>query len=283
MVTLQKSRRAFKSSFFCIFAKKIMTFREVAYIVSDFSKTISDDSTISIDHIMFLITKYRNYILNQQYLGQKREIGDGNYQNICVNLQRCNAGDFCDAKDVLKSTSKLPYTLTFGSKIVYPTAGFIYGNIQFVNNNRFKHVGYNRFFKNTIYATIAPDGYMYLRSANENFMFLDKVIMTALFSESKEAAMIECNENGDCVECDVLDKRFPLDDSFLPMLLKMTVEDVVGASWRPKDDENNAQDDIARFAKMLELYTNTTFKNIVKNNKRNAAKNKDDDDDDDDK
>ena len=38
-----------------------MTFRELVYIITDLSKTISDDSNFNQDHILFLACKYREY------------------------------------------------------------------------------------------------------------------------------------------------------------------------------------------------------------------------------
>ena len=109
-----------------------MTFKQVAFIISDFSKTIVDDSIITIDHILFLMSKYRNYILNSQYGSIKKEIGDANYQQICIPLEK-DTRDFCGKKNVLKSKDKIPHLLTIGARTIYPPAGFMYGNIQWVN------------------------------------------------------------------------------------------------------------------------------------------------------
>lgn len=237
-----------------------MTFRQVAYIISDFSKTVSDDSMVTLDHTIFLISKYRNYILNQYYSSNKKPLSDANYQTICIPLERQNMS-FCGSISVLKSKEKVPYTLTFGKKHIYPPAGFMYGNIQFVNNTKFKYIGFSKFMGSTIYATIGPDRYLYLRANGTDFLLLRKAIMTALFTDIEDAAKLECSTDGECNDgCDVLDRYFPLDDSYMPLLLKMAIQDIVGAAWRPKDNENNATDDLALFANILQRYTNNAFK-----------------------
>lgn len=238
-----------------------MTYREIAQAISDFSKTISDDSIITIDHIIFTMSKYRNYILNSQFSTFKKEIGDSNYQTVCIELTPKDNTDLCGAQPVLVSTSKVPFTMTIGSNRVYPAAGFMFGNIQLVNNTRFKYLGDNRFLRNIIYATIGPDQHLYLKSGNEDFMYMPKVRMTALFTDIEQAAELECNENCDIDACDILDHRFPLDDSYLPMLMKLTVQDIVGAAWKPADQTNNAADDLASFAQILNRYTTQAFKN----------------------
>lgn len=235
-----------------------MTYREVAYAISDFSKTISDDSIITLDHIIFTMSKYRNYILNSQYASMKKEIGDSNYQTICIDLEPKINTEICGAYPVLVSKKKVPYTLTIGSNRIYPIAGFMLGNIIFTNSTRFKYVGN---LKSIIYATIGPDQHLYLKSGNSQFMYLKKVKMTGLFTDISEASKLECDENGEINNCDILDHRFPLDDSFLPLLMKLTIQDIVGAAWKPADDSNNAKDDLAEFAQILNRYTTQAFKN----------------------
>lgn len=239
------------------------TYRELAYAISDFSKSISDDSTINIDHIIFLMSKYRNYILNANFANMKKVVGDSNYQTICIGLERANQNlDFCGKEEMLVSKEPIPYTLTLGYKNIFPFAGFTYGRINFVNNMKFKYSGHNKFLRNEIYATIGPDSRLYLKSNNPNFLQLPKVGMTALFSEPEKASLMECAGSDGCVDnCDLLDKHFPLDDSYLPTLMQAVVRDIVGALWRPADDNNNATDDLSRFAQILQRYTTQAFKN----------------------
>ena len=241
------------------------TFRELAYAISDFSKTISDDSIITIDHIIFLMGKYRNHLLNSNYSTLKKVIADSNYQTICLDLEPSHQRlDFCGKEDILVSNEVIPFTLTIGAKTVYPQVGFMYGRINFVNNMKFKYSGYNKFFRNEIYATIGPDGKLYLKSSNKDFLSLSRVAMTAIFSEPEKAAILECSGPNGCADnCELLDKHFPLDDSFLPMLMQLVVKDITGAAWKPKDDDNNANDDLARFATILNQYTNQAFKNMM--------------------
>lgn len=238
-----------------------MTFGQVVYIISDFSKTISDDSIINTDHILFLASKYRNYILNQYYASNKKPLSDANYQTICIDLERFNKAKFCGNIPVLRSKEKLPFVLPLGKKSIYPPAGFLYGNIQFVNNTKFKYMSENKYLKNTIYATIGPDEHLYLRANGSDFLFLKKVILSALFTDIEDAAKQECSLDGECYDgCDIMERNFPLDDSYMPLLMKMVVQDIVGAAWRPKDDDNNATDDLATFAQTLQMYTNNAFK-----------------------
>lgn len=241
-----------------------MTFRQVAYAISDFSKTIADDSIITIDHILFVMSKYRNYILNSQFANMKKQPSDSNYQQICVSLSTDDLlPDFCGKEVVLRSTEKVPYMMaSLGAHTVYPPAGFMYGNFQLVNNTKFKYSGHSQFLKNMVYVTIGPDDHLYLKSQSRDFSYIPKVIISAIFEDPEKAALMECDSKGECADnCDLLDKRFPLDDSYLPLLMQFCVRDITGAAWKPSDDINNAADDLSRFAQVLNRYTTQSFKN----------------------
>lgn len=248
------------------------TWREVSYAIADFSKSISDDSIINIDHIVFLMSKYRNYILNANFSSLKRAIGDSNYQTICVDLERAYPNlDFCGKEEMLVSKQPVPFTLTIGYKSIFPFAGFNYGRINFVNNTKFKYSGHNKFLRREIYATIGPDGKMYLKSNDPNFMNLCKVGMTALFSEPEKAALMECSGPDGCADnCELMDKHFPLDDSYLPTLMQVVVRDITGAMWKPGDSRNDATDNLADFAQVLNRFTTQAFKNMMNANDGNS-------------
>ena len=62
------------------------TYRELVYMVLDELKGISDDFTYTEDHIIFLLNKYRAFILKQRYSDVKKFIPESNYQTICLDL-----------------------------------------------------------------------------------------------------------------------------------------------------------------------------------------------------
>ena len=240
------------------------TYRQLAYLIADFSKSIADDTIINIDHILMLMCRYRNHILNSTFAGVKKVMSESNYQTICVPLttKSCYPKDFCGKEEVLRSAEEVPAMMVIGSKIISPPAGFMYGNLTYVPSKRFKYAGNNTFLKNFIYTTIGPDNYLYLKSANEDAMFMPRIIITAIFEDVEKASMRECNCDGNYTDiCELLDKRFPLDDAYMITLVQYCVRDITGAMWKPKEDANNAADDTARFAQILNNYTTQAFKN----------------------
>jgi len=63
-----------------------MTYKEIIYMCLDELHLTSDDSLFNEDHILFLINKYRAFLLKQRYSDIKRQIPESNYQTICLDL-----------------------------------------------------------------------------------------------------------------------------------------------------------------------------------------------------
>lgn len=222
------------------------TYRELVYLVLDEIKGTSDDFTYTEEHIMFLLNKYRAFLLKQRYSDIKKQMPESNYQTICLDLTEVPAvcGEPCEGGPYLKSTNKVPFTMQIGTPRVYPI-NFYQGDIAFISRDRMRYIGYNRFLQNIIYCSIAPDGYLYFKSFNPQFLYLEKVRFTAIFQDSVQASKLQCSEDGDTV-CDILDFQFPIEDALIPPLVELVVRELGSAATNPSDNENNAKDDIAK-------------------------------------
>lgn len=233
------------------------TFGQVAHAIQDFSKTISDDSIINIDHIIFLMSKYRNYILSNP----TKTLTEADYQTICVDVEPGDDGDICGSVPYLVSKTAVPTVMARGGVTVAPPAGFLQGfKFQYVNYQKFQFVGFNKWLYGFIYVTIGPGGRLYIKSHNRGFMHMEKVQLSALFNDIEQAAELECDNCCNTQACDIEDREFPLDAGYLPLLMKYVTQEITAAAWQPRDDENNASDDLSRFARALEAYTNNAFK-----------------------
>lgn len=203
----------------------------------------SDDATFTQDHIVFLANKYRAFLLKKNYIDLKKEIPESNYQDLCLNLETVKGIDGDDCSDTyLRSTEKLPDTLPVGTPRI-STADFLKGEITFVSRERMKYVGHNKFLKGIIYATLGPDGKLYLKSSNPQALYLEKVIFSGIFENPEEAAKLTCETTGDNT-CDILDSSYPLEEAFIPMVIEFIVKELSTAIYRPADEENNANDDL---------------------------------------
>lgn len=227
-----------------------MTYREAIYLVSDEIKASSDDAFFTEDHVMFLLGKYRTFLLKQRYSDIKKQIPESNYQTICLDLIEVPAisGEPCEGGTYLRSKEKIPFLMKIGTPRVYPI-DYYQGEITYVSRERMRYVGYNRYLQNIIYASIGPDNYLYFKSFNPQYLYLEKVKMTGIFEDPKAASDLQCpDENGDTT-CDILDRIFPIEDSLVPQLVQLVTEELLRPSRSDKDEENNAKDDLSNGVK----------------------------------
>ena len=222
-----------------------MTWREAIYMVMDELKLMSDDANFTEDHIAFLLGNYRSFILKQRYYTDiKKAISESNYQTICLDLIEVPAisGEVCEGGSYLRSKNKIPVTLMIGNPRVYPI-DYYQGEIAYISRDRMRYVGYNKWMKNIIYCSIAPDGYLYFKSWNPQFLYLEKVKFTAIFENAKEVSGLTC-DGDEGTACDFLDRTFPIEEALVPPLIELVVNELRKAEYAVSDENNNANDDL---------------------------------------
>lgn len=222
------------------------TYKELVYMCLDELKLYSDDALYTEEHIMFLLGKYRTFLIKQRYSDVKKQIPESNYQTICLDLIKVPAisGEPCEGGSYLRSKKKIPFLMKIGNPRVYPI-DYYQGEITYVSRDRMRYVGYNKYLQNIIYASLGPDNYLYFKSFNPQFLYLEKVRMTGIFEDTLAASELQCpDESGDIV-CDVLDREFPIENALIPPLIQLVVEELTKAEYKPEDKENNSDDDLS--------------------------------------
>ena len=222
------------------------TYKELVYMCLDELKLYSDDALYTEEHIMFLLGKYRTFLIKQRYSDVKKQIPESNYQTICLDLIKVPAilGEPCEGGSYLRSKEKIPFLMKIGNPRVYPI-DYYQGEITYVSRDRMRYVGYNKYLQNIIYASLGPDNYLYFKSFNPQFLYLEKIRMTGIFEDTLAASELQCpDENGNIV-CDVLDREFPIENALIPPLIQLVVEELTKAEYKPEDKENNSDDDLS--------------------------------------
>lgn len=225
------------------------TYNELTYQVLDELKLISDDSHFVEEHVVFLLDKYRVFLLKQRYSDIRKEIPESNYQTICLDLEHITDinGVPCTGANYLRSVQQIPHMMSIGSQKV-TTLDYFQGNINYTNSERFKYVGHNKFLKNQAYATIAPDSYLYMKSDNPQMYYLKKVKVTGIFEDSTKVAELQCPNNEGEKTCDLMDMQFPLEESLVPPLIELIVKELSAFKYQAQDSLNNANDDLSNLA-----------------------------------
>lgn len=228
-----------------------MTYREIVYIILDNLKLASDDSYITEEHILFLISRVRAFILKQTYSNIKREIPESNYQTICLDLIEVPAisGEPCEGGSYLRSTEKIPTIIPVGNTKIYPI-DYYQGEITFISRERMRYVGYNKWLQNIIYASLGPDQYLYFKSSNPQFLYLKRVKMNGIFENPEKAAeLLQC-DNKEKI-CDIMDTEFPIEEGLATQVIELTLKYLGSSLYKPIDASNNASDDLATIATFL--------------------------------
>lgn len=222
-----------------------MTYREIVYACLDILKLTSDDSLYTEEHIIFLANKARTLLLKQRYSDIKKRIPESNYQTICLDLEKVqNIQDLSCQGSSLRTVQEVPYLMKIGNPKVYPQNYYL-GEITYISRERMRYVGYNKYLQNIIYCSLAPDNHLYFKSSNPQHIYLKKVQVTGIFEDIQNASQLECNN--DSSQCqDLLDKTFPLEEGLVQPLIEIVVKQLGPSVDLPQDQENNAQDDLAK-------------------------------------
>ena len=217
-----------------------MKIKELVYMVLDEIKGLSDDFTYTEDHVIFLLNKYRTSLLKQKYKDDKETMHSSNFQTISLTLKdSLQNRDYLLERQYKQSDELVPEILTDKGIRVYPETQFLdNADIAFITEDRMRYVGYNKYLKNAVYATI-HDNYLYITSRILDQLELENVCLSAVFEDAVEAIKAI---NGDV---DLLEEDFPIEDSLTSILIQSVVKELLGAAYRPKDQQNNANDDLA--------------------------------------
>lgn len=223
-----------------------MKVSEIVYLILDELKLSSDDAKFTEDHIIFLIDKYRTFLLKQKYSDIRKHIAESNYQTVCLDLIEVPSicGTDCEYGTYLRSKEKIPFLIQIGNPRVYPI-NYYQGEITYVNRDRMKYVGYNKYLQNIIYCSIGPDNYLYFKSSNPQYLHLEKVKFTGIFQDSIKVSELQCYEDNEEIKCDTLDRVFPIEEALVPPLVELVVKELTSAIYKPDDENNNAKDDLS--------------------------------------
>lgn len=229
-----------------------MLVKEIVYMVLDLAKAAtSDDSFWTEDHVIFLLKKYRSFLIKKEQEKQKATTdiaSEFEYQQICLDLEKVPAidGEPCTGGYYLRTTKKIPKILEDNQPRVYPVDFYQGINICYIPRDRMRYVGTNKFLQNIIYVSLGPDLHLYLSSSNPQFLYLKKLRMSAVFEDFDDISCYLCDEDGNSKACDVLNEVFPIREYLVPTLMELVVKELTSAKYQPVDEHNNAADDISK-------------------------------------
>lgn len=229
-----------------------MLVKEITFMCLDLAKAnSSDDSFWTEEHVIFLLKKYRSFLIKKEQEKQRATTdiaSEFEYQQICLDLEKIPAidGEPCTGRYYLRTTKKIPKILEGNQPRVYPIDFYQGINISYVPRDRMRYIGTNKFLQNIIYVSLGPDLHLYLNSTNPQFLYLKKLRMSAVFEDFDEISSYLCDDDDSSTTCDVLDEEFPIREYLVPTLIELVVKELTSAKYQPVDEHNNASDDISK-------------------------------------
>lgn len=245
------------------------TYREIVYAVLDSTKTISDDALLEVEHVIYIANKMRSLLFIQKYKGKKVEIPFAYYQRLNVYFDTSYNGGL-----TYKSIKQLPNILDITNLWQYTFVhndGMRTENLNFINPQKFKVVGYNKWLKGQVYITIDLDNYMYAKipaiSSGNSINLISEYETGTLISEDGLNQLVAEDSEGlvdsyvyydtildnpidgyrfnDNDELDVLDFIFPCEESLIQPIIDLCVKEIAAINGITRDVTNNATEDIS--------------------------------------
>ena len=227
----------------------MQTYRECVYMVFDELKLDSDDSRIEVEHIIFLLNKYRAILTKQRYGGTKRdvpleyyqiwELGQLDLPTNNTDVRRTFSFEkpvppILNLHGVLLETSISYYTAPLEENY---TTGYVENNIDvnFINPDRFKYLGYNKWLSSQPYATIGYDHKLYI-SSTADFLNGKSFRIQGVFENPTD---FQDTTDGK------LDMYFPVEQALVQPIIDLIVKELGNILYLPKDGENNLSDDLS--------------------------------------
>lgn len=245
-----------------------MKVKDLVYYILDNVKLISDDTIINEEHVMFLIKKYRSFLIKKEQdkeKAEKEEQSEYEVQQICLHLEKVPAidGEPCTGGYYLRTKEKIPKLLDGTTPSIYPIDYYQGIHICYVPRSRMRYIGTNKYLQNIIYVSLAPNYHLYFNSNNPQFLYLQEVRLAGTFEDYDEASKLLCDSDGEDASCDPLEMEFPIRDYLVPTLLELCIKDITGAAYKPKESENNAKDDLADIASYIRQNTKSNIQQQI--------------------
>ena len=220
-----------------------MTLRQYIYSIKKELKLNSDDLDAQYSNrwIAFLLHNKRAFLIKQKFTDARKQIPTSLRQEICVPLEKFDlVPDVCD-ESILKSKQQMPELIDLdgrSSVSVYTSVGGLW--LNYVSYERFKYVGYNNRLKNQVYIAVDPNGYLYMKSQNDEYKLIDSIYFSGLFLNPEEAYMLNCTNTNK--ECDTIDMTYPITGQLADLAMQLISADLLKKISIPNDNVNNAQE-----------------------------------------
>lgn len=253
-------------------------YKELVSFILDAIRAVSDDAFITEDHVIFLLNKYRSYLLKQKYeKDPRKQVPDSNYQSIELDLEQYgNTVDTTwDYTGISKhsTVNESEERVNIDGLIAYEQHGDAERPTRWDDRNLVKrtYLRSKQEVPNTMQVGISscyivdPFKSIITMISKERLefvgwnRFLWKIIYGAIgadqrlyiksnnpeFLAIKKVIFRGILEDPTSVMDDAMDEDCPIEEALVPPLIKSVIADLLQFEYRPQDPANNANDDLS--------------------------------------
>ena len=253
-------------------------YKELVSFILDAIRAVSDDAFITEDHVIFLLNKYRSYLLKQKYeKDPRKQVPDSNYQSIELDLEQYgNTVDTTwDYTGISKhsTVNESEERVNIDGLIAYEQHGDAEHPTRWDDRNLVKrtYLRSKQEVPNTMQVGISscyivdPFKSIITMISKERLefvgwnRFLWKIIYGAIgadqrlyiksnnpeFLAIKKVIFRGILEDPTSVMDDAMDEDCPIEEALVPPLIKSVIADLLQFEYRPQDPANNANDDLS--------------------------------------
>jgi hypothetical protein len=227
------------------------TLNQIAYdLLSIVRPHLSDDSDIEISQIKYWINNQRAVWIRNE-VNKKRQVDNDLIQTICAELEEVSASDCCEdikCDTVMRMKKELPPTIELHMKeAIFRVAGInkLKKPFSYVDYNRIPWVGNGKFNHQNVYAFLHDKRIHIFSPHNQEYKFLDKVSIRAVFENPEDAALFnECSDE----PCYTDDMEYPMKTWMLPAMKEAILKSnllIQAQAEQVADTTNNSESDIS--------------------------------------
>lgn len=226
------------------------TYGEMIYSVLDELKEHSDDAYYTEEHVLFFLKHMRSLLLDKRYKttrnGVHNAVSAEDQQQICLKVQPSDVITSQCEGAWLRSDEPIPDLIDIDGGVACTGHDLLPTMVTFIPQERMRYVGHNKWLRNIIYAAKSADGHLYLHSNNPQFVFLEMVGLTGIFSDPEKAELMSHDVMMNGLEgFDIMSRRFPLQSALVPQCVEMVVQELIGSRYAPEDKKNDAKDNLS--------------------------------------
>lgn len=213
---------------------------KIIYDIREKLKLNSDDIDITNDYISYLIDVKRALLIKQRFINLSKNMPESLIQKLCLKTQPISIEGNCFS-NILESNVEIPNFVEAHNKDAILSINlydFKAVPINIIPYERIPYIGYNKWIKNQVYASL-HNKKIYLFSNIAEFKLLKYFTITGVFLEPEEADKFNCEST---TNCEYIDKEYHINGSIVSDLINMVIKELSPSLAIQEDKLNNADE-----------------------------------------